>query len=169
MSDLPRKPSFSAVAPTAGRASPIGYAVPINRAKAILPQLKEAGHVTRAWLGIYAAAWMVIAVGAVYDDHAAWRRQACLFAALNSLKEEDLGRAVYIRNQGHSVVDAINRQLCHYAYHVGQIVFVGKLMKKEEWSSLSIPRDQSGTYNKDKFSQEKGMRHFTDEFLKKRE
>ena len=94
---------------------------------------------------------------------------ACLFTALNSLEEKDLTKTVYIRNQGHSVVDAINRQLCHYSYHVGQIVYIGKLMAAEKWRSLSIPRNQSGSYNADKFSQEKGVRHFTDEFLKSKE
>ena len=93
---------------------------------------------------------------------------ACLFAALNSLKAEDLNATVFIRNEGHSVADAINRQLCHYSYHVGQIVYVGKMMADKNWKSLSIPRNKSKDYNEKKFAEEKGQRHFTDEHLGKR-
>lgn len=64
----------------------------------------------------------------------------CVFNAINSLAEADLEKTVYIRGEAHTVVDAINRQIAHYAYHVGQIVYIGKLKSKEEWKSLSIPR-----------------------------
>lgn len=87
----------------------------------------------------------------------------CLFNAIKPLKTEDLERIIYIRNGGHTVTEAINRQLAHYAYHVGQIVFLGKLLKGNDWTSLSIPKGDSLTYNKDKFSKEKGKRHFTDD------
>ena len=87
---------------------------------------------------------------------------ACLFATLNNLTDADLDKTVYIRNEGHSVVDAINRQLCHYAYHVGQIVYIGKIMNGEKWTWLSIPKNRSKDYNDKKFSEEKGKRHFTD-------
>lgn len=87
----------------------------------------------------------------------------CLFSAINPLREEDLERIIYIRNGGHTVVEAINRQLAHYAYHVGQIVFLGKLIKGDEWQSLSIPKGESSKYNQEKFSQEKSKRHFTDD------
>ena len=87
----------------------------------------------------------------------------CLFDAINPLKAEDLDRIVYIRNQGHTVLEAINRQLAHYAYHVGQLVYIGKLIKGQEWTSLSIPKGKSTTYNKEKFDKEKGRRHFTDD------
>jgi len=60
-------------------------------------------------------------------------------------------------------VEAINRQLAHYAYHIGQIVFIGTQIKKENWQSLSIPKGDSKSYNQEKFSQEKGRRHFTDD------
>ncbi|MBI3133033.1 MAG: DUF1572 family protein [Bacteroidetes bacterium] len=90
----------------------------------------------------------------------------CLFAALDSLKEDDLARIIYIRNQGHTVLEAINRQLAHYPYHVGQIVFIGKLVQAENWNSLSIPRGKSDVYNKEKFDQPKSRQHFTDEYLK---
>lgn len=87
----------------------------------------------------------------------------CLFDAIHPLKENDLERIVYIRNQGHTVVEAINRQLCHYSYHVGQIVFLGKLLQNENWQSLSIPRNASISYNSEKFSKEKTRKHFTDD------
>ena len=65
---------------------------------------------------------------------------SCLFEALGSLKPEDLSRTVMIRAQPHLVVQAINRQLTHYAYHVGQIVFLAKHLASRDWHSLSIPR-----------------------------
>lgn len=89
----------------------------------------------------------------------------CLFNAINSLTTDDLEKIIYIRNQGHSVAEAINRQLAHYPYHIGQIVFLGKMLSKQVWTSLSIPKGNSKTYNKDKFSKPKKRGHFTDEFL----
>ncbi len=91
---------------------------------------------------------------------------ACLFNALGALTEQDLSKIIYIRNQGHSVMEAINRQLAHYPYHVGQIVFIGKMICNEKWVSLSIPKGNSATYNAGKFSTPKHDEHFTDEFLK---
>lgn len=91
----------------------------------------------------------------------------CLFNAINTLEEKDLNTIIYIRNQGHTVTEAINRQLAHYPYHVGQIVFIGKMLAGNGWSSLSIPRGNSQSYNADKFSRPKEKGHFTDEFLKK--
>lgn len=87
----------------------------------------------------------------------------CLFKAIEPLKTEHLENTIYIRNDGHTVVEAINRQLAHYAYHVGQIVFLGKILKGKDWTSLSIPRGNSDKYNQTKLSQEKGKRHFTDD------
>ncbi|MET2984285.1 DUF1572 family protein [Aureibaculum conchae] len=86
----------------------------------------------------------------------------CLFNIINQLKAEDLERIIYIRNEGHTVLEAINRQLCHYSYHVGQLVYAGKLIKSEQWKSLSIPKNESSTYNKEKFDREKHRGHFTD-------
>jgi hypothetical protein len=91
----------------------------------------------------------------------------CFFNALNSLKEDDLSKTIYIRNQGHTVLEAINRQLAHYPYHIGQMVFIGKMICNEKWVSLSIPKGNSKTYNTEKFSKEKHNEHFTEEFLKK--
>ncbi|WP_449540292.1 DUF1572 domain-containing protein [Ferdinandcohnia sp. Marseille-Q9671] len=69
-----------------------------------------------------------------------------LFHAINHLKEEDLGKTITIRGESHSVIDAIERQIAHYAYHVGQIVYVGKQRKDLEWESLSIPIGKSDEY-----------------------
>jgi hypothetical protein len=90
----------------------------------------------------------------------------CLFNTLDSLKEEDLEKIVYIRNVGHTVEEAINRQLAHYPYHVGQIVFIGKMLCGKNWKSLSIPRGASKKYNDEKFSQAKRRGHFTDDYIK---
>ena len=87
----------------------------------------------------------------------------CLFKALKSLSKEDLDQIIYIRNEGHTVVEAINRQMMHYAYHLGQIVFLGKLLKGTNWQSLSIPKGQSKSYNKTKFEVAKSRKHFTDD------
>ncbi len=86
----------------------------------------------------------------------------CLFDAINSLTETDLEKTIYIRNEGHTVVEAINRQLAHYPYHVGQIIFLAKMLSTNEWKSLSIPKNKSQDYNQDKFSKEKGDAFFTD-------
>lgn len=86
-----------------------------------------------------------------------------LFEAIKPLDLEDLKSIVYIRNDRHTVTEAINRQLAHYSYHVGQIVFLGKLLKGENWQSLSIPKGDSKKYNTDKFSKDKGKRHFMDD------
>ncbi|RFS16505.1 DUF1572 domain-containing protein [Emticicia sp. C21] len=80
---------------------------------------------------------------------------ACLFKALDSLTIEDLSKEIYIRNEGHSVVEAINRQLAHYPYHIGQIVFIGKMVCDTNWTSLSIPKGNSQTFNKDMFERKR--------------
>ena len=72
---------------------------------------------------------------------------ACMLGALNSIKESDSDKTIYIRGEAHSVVDAINRQLAHVPYHVGQIVFIGKMIAGEKWHSLSIPKGQSANFN----------------------
>lgn len=91
----------------------------------------------------------------------------CLFEAINPLEEKDLSKIIYIRNEGHTVTEAINRQLAHYPYHIGQMVFLAKLLKKTEWNSLSIPKNKSKNYNADKFSKEKAIKNFTEEELRK--
>jgi len=71
----------------------------------------------------------------------------CVFGALEPLTDADLARTVYIRNEPHSVLQAINRQLGHYACHIGQIVFLAKHFQSSRWVSLSIPRGKSGEFN----------------------
>lgn len=89
----------------------------------------------------------------------------CLFDALATINEDNFDQPVYIRNQGHTIVEAVNRQLAHYAYHVGQIVYTGRMIKGEEWTSLSIPKGKSKVYNAEKFSKPKERGHYTDDFL----
>ena len=71
----------------------------------------------------------------------------CVFAALQPLRPEDLSRSVTIRADPHSVLQAIHRQVAHYAYHIGQIVLLAKHMRGAEWKSLSIPRGKSEEFN----------------------
>lgn len=91
----------------------------------------------------------------------------CLFFTLNNLQPNQLDAIIYIRNEGHSVVEAINRQLAHYPYHVGQMVFYAKQIKKTAWKSLSISKNNSEKYNVAKFALEKNIQHFTDAELKR--
>jgi hypothetical protein len=88
-----------------------------------------------------------------------------LLQAIDSLREEDLAKLVYIRNEGHTVIEALNRQLAHYSYHVGQIVFIAKMLADKNWQTLSIARNRSGDYNAIKFERDKSRRHFTDDEL----
>jgi hypothetical protein len=71
-----------------------------------------------------------------------------LFAALEPLSDGDLTRTITIRGEAHSVMQAVNRQLAHYAYHCGQIVLLAKHYEHEHWQSLTIPRGQSGHFNR---------------------
>lgn len=73
-----------------------------------------------------------------------WERGwAGVFAAIEPLKLEDFEKTVMIRGEKHTIVQAINRQLTHYAYHIGQIVFLAKHFRSTQWNSLSIPRNRS--------------------------
>lgn len=72
----------------------------------------------------------------------------CFLTTLGSLTENDLLNTVYIRQEPLSVIDAINRQLAHYPYHIGQIVYIGKIIKDAKWNNLSIPKGKSEEYNK---------------------
>ena len=71
-----------------------------------------------------------------------------VFHALDPLTDSDLERKVTIRGEPHSVMQAINRQIAHYAYHCGQIVFLAKHFKASEWKSLSVPRNKSAEFNR---------------------
>ena len=75
----------------------------------------------------------------------------CLLDAVAPLTEADLDKTVYIRAEAHSVAEAINRQLAHYPYHIGQIVFIGKMLADDQWKSLTIPRGRSNAFNDEKF------------------
>lgn len=70
-----------------------------------------------------------------------------LFDNLEGLSPEDVARTVTIRGEPHTVIEAINRQLTHYAYHIGQIVFLAKHLRASEWKTLSVPRNQSQEFN----------------------
>jgi hypothetical protein len=74
-----------------------------------------------------------------------------VFSALEPLRPEDAMRTVIIRQEPHTVVQAINRQLTHYATHVGQIVFLAKHLKSSAWQTLSVPRGQSEQFNQQHF------------------
>lgn len=87
---------------------------------------------------------------------------SCLFTTLHALKPEDLSRIIYIRNEGQSVLEAIQRQLAHYSSHVGQILYQAKAIRGNNFKSLSIPKGGSDNFNKEKFNQEKSRKHFTD-------
>jgi hypothetical protein len=108
---------------------------------------------------------------AEFEDHytskaemlAAWEQGwDCLFTAFDSLKGNDMTDIVYIRNEGHTVLEAITRQVAHYAYHTGQIVYLAKLIRNKEWQTLSIARGASNAFNQNKFEQEKSRKFFTD-------
>jgi hypothetical protein len=71
----------------------------------------------------------------------------CLFQVLDSLTPEKLSNTVLIRNEEHSVMEAIHRQLTHYAYHVGQIVYISKMILDSQWKTLTIPRKGSREFN----------------------
>lgn len=80
----------------------------------------------------------------------AWRY---FYQALNELTEEDLSKTVYIRNVPYTVMEAINLQLAHCAYHIGQIVYIGKMLSGSGWKSLSIPKGESEAYFAAKFNE----------------
>jgi hypothetical protein len=72
-----------------------------------------------------------------------------VLSTVKSLQPADVGRTVTIRGEPHTVLQAVSRQVAHYAYHVGQIVFVAKHLRSSEWKSLSIPRGKSAEFNRD--------------------
>ncbi|MEO8773907.1 MAG: DinB family protein [Gelidibacter sp.] len=86
----------------------------------------------------------------------AWEKGwTCLFDALSPLEGNDLSKIISIRNETHTVAEAIFRQLGHYSYHIGQMAYIGKMLKGDQWISLSIPKGSSISYNQDKLSQNK--------------
>jgi hypothetical protein len=91
----------------------------------------------------------VMLSGATRDEMLAYWEKGwhCVFHAVEPLGPDDLMRTVVIRGEDHTVIQAINRQLAHYAYHVGQIVFLSKHFKSSDWQSLSVPRNRSAEFN----------------------
>jgi Protein of unknown function (DUF1572) len=82
------------------------------------------------------------------DVIAYWERGwKCVLDALEPLRPEDCEKTVLIRGEKHTIVQAINRQLMHYAYHIGQIVYLAKHFRSAEWTSLSVPRNRSAEFN----------------------
>ncbi len=67
----------------------------------------------------------------------------CLFEALHQINEENIHSIIYIRGEAHSVFDALMRQFAHYPYHIGQIIYIAKMLKNDDWKTLSIARNQS--------------------------
>ncbi|HXN49070.1 MAG TPA: DUF1572 domain-containing protein [Bryobacteraceae bacterium] len=90
---------------------------------------------------------------AAWED--GWSR---LFGALAPLSDADLARTITIRGEAHSVMQAVNRQVAHYAHHVGQIVLLAKHFAHERWQSLSVPRNRSAEFNRQVTSGEKSQR-----------
>jgi Protein of unknown function (DUF1572) len=80
----------------------------------------------------------------------------CVFSAIDSLKPEDVARSVTIRGEDHTVLQAINRQIAHYAQHIGQMVFLAKHLRSNEWKTLSIPRGKSEEFKMVKPNIERG-------------
>jgi len=77
-----------------------------------------------------------------------WERGwKCLFDALNQINDENLYSTIYIRNEAQSVIDAVFRQLAHYPYHIGQITYIAKMLKNNDWKTLSIARNKSQEFN----------------------
>jgi hypothetical protein len=74
----------------------------------------------------------------------------CLFFALDQVNEDNFNTIIFIRNEPHSITEAINRQVAHYAFHIGQIVWIAKMLKNSDWVSLSIPKGGSANFNKAK-------------------
>ncbi|MDR2221219.1 MAG: DUF1572 domain-containing protein [Flavobacteriaceae bacterium] len=105
----------------------------------------------------------------LYDRHVlisnwdkAWN---VLFSTIDNITEENINENIKIRNQDHTVAEAIYRQLAHYPYHIGQIVFIGKVIRDKEWQSLSIPKNKSNEYNQTKFENPNSDTHFADDYL----
>ncbi len=72
---------------------------------------------------------------------------AVLLEALDQINENNIQQTVFIRGEKHTVLDAVLRQLAHYPYHIGQIIYAAKILKNEDWQNLSIPKSKSAQYN----------------------
>ena len=88
---------------------------------------------------------------------------SCLFEALSTINKENFDAAIYIRNQEHTILEATHRQLAHYAYHIGQIAYIGRMVRGPAWKSLTIPKGASKAFNQAKFDKGKHGGHFSDD------
>jgi hypothetical protein len=88
-----------------------------------------------------------------------------LFNAINTVSKDNFETEIFIRNQSHNILEALNRQMMHYAYHIGQIVYIGRMIKGKDWKSLSIPKGKSKDFNSKKIAKGKHGGHFTDELM----
>jgi len=82
-----------------------------------------------------------------------------VFAALDSLTPDDVMRTIYIRQEPHTIVQALNRAMAHYATHLGQIVFLAKHLRSKEWKTLSVPRGKSEEFNRMSLAERKRTGH----------
>lgn len=78
-----------------------------------------------------------------------------LFNSLNSIENDEINQLIYIRNEGHTILEAVERHLAHVAYHTGQIVMLAKWMRGESWETLTIPKGKTEEFNQEKFSKPK--------------
>ena len=74
--------------------------------------------------------------------------------ALEQITDENINSTIYIRGEAHSVLDAVLRQLAHYPYHIGQIIYIAKMLKNEDWKTLSIAKNKSAEFNNKMLSEE---------------
>lgn len=95
-----------------------------------------------------------------------WEDAWCLFFdTFNHINNSNIHQVIYIRQQSITVADAYLRQLAHYPYHIGQIVYLAKWICKDKFLSLSIPRHKSDQYNYKKYNFNEGVRHYLDDLL----
>ncbi len=85
-----------------------------------------------------------------------------LFDSLNSVKDEEINDIIYIRNEGHTILEAVERHLAHVAYHTGQIVMLARWMRGKSWETLTIPKGKTEEFNQEKFSQKKSKGFYKD-------
>lgn len=84
---------------------------------------------------------------------------ACVFAAVDALAPDDLMRTIYIRQEPHTVVQALNRALTHYAFHLGQVIFLAKHLRSTEWKTLTVPRGKSEEFNRMSLEERRKVAH----------
>ncbi len=85
-----------------------------------------------------------------------------LFDSLNSIESHEINEIIYIRNEGHTILEAVERHLAHVAYHTGQIVMLAKWMRGKNWESLTIPKGKTEEFNQEKFSHSKTRGFYKD-------